>query len=90
VDGSDEEYVAGAECDFNHQVWQLKDHFWKLLEVACLNHTYALKHKINGFTMMKNFMTPRALSKGKKHEGDLGGNGATSNPGEVVVMTTYN
>jgi hypothetical protein len=40
--------------------------------------------------MMKNFMTPGTLSKGKKHEGDLGGKGVASDPGEVAVMTIYN
>jgi hypothetical protein len=36
--------------------------------------------------MMKNFMTSRALSKGKKPEGDPGRKGTVSFPGEATVM----
>jgi hypothetical protein len=61
----------------------------KLLEVACLNHTYSTKHKLKDYTMMKNFMTSGALSKGKKPEGDQGGNGAASDPEEAAVMIIY-
>jgi hypothetical protein len=39
--------------------------------------------------MMKNFMTSGALSKGKKPEGDQGGNGAASDPEEAAVMIIY-
>jgi hypothetical protein len=39
--------------------------------------------------MMKNFMTSGALSKGKKPEGDQGGNDAASDPEEAAVMIIY-
>jgi hypothetical protein len=41
--------------------------------------------------MMRNFLTLGAFSKGRKPEGggDLGGKGATPNPGEVEVMTNF-
>jgi hypothetical protein len=67
----------------------LKDHFKKLLEVTCLNHTYPIKHKLKERTMMKNFVTSGALSKGKKTEGDQGGRGATPFLGEEVVLMIY-
>jgi hypothetical protein len=70
VDDFNEEYVTAAERDFRHQAWQLKDHFKKLLEVTCPNHTYPIKHKLKECTMMKNFMTTGALLSypgSKKH-----------------------
>jgi hypothetical protein len=39
--------------------------------------------------MLRNFMTLRALSKGKKPEGGLGGNVTTPFPGEEAVMLIY-
>jgi hypothetical protein len=63
VDDSDEKYVTTAESDFKHWVQQPKGHFEKLLEVACLNHAYHVKHKLKDCTMMENFITSGALSK---------------------------
>jgi hypothetical protein len=45
-------------------------------------------HKLKESTMMKNYKTSGALSKGKKHEGDSGGGGGevvTPFPGEEAV-----
>jgi hypothetical protein len=64
VDESDEEYVVATEHEFMHQAWYPKDHFKKVLKVACPNHTYLVKYKLKDCTMLKNFMTsgpsPRA------------------------------
>jgi ribosomal 50S subunit-associated protein YjgA (DUF615 family) len=60
----DEEYVVAAKCDFKRQAHQLNEHFEKLLESACLNYVYPVEHKLKECTMMKNFMTSLALSKG--------------------------
>jgi hypothetical protein len=59
VDGFDKEYVAAAERDFKHQVLQPKDRFEKLLEPACLRHTYPLKHD-------EKFHDPRNSLKGQE------------------------
>jgi hypothetical protein len=77
------------EHDFKHQVWQPKDHFEKLLKVACPNHTYPVKHKHKDCTMMKKFMTSGVLSRSKKAERDLCGKGVTSVLEKAVVMTIY-
>jgi hypothetical protein len=53
------------------------------------NHSYPIKHKLKNYTMMKNFMTSRALSRGRKPEGDPGGKDAAPTPGEVSVMTIF-
>jgi hypothetical protein len=57
MNDSDEEYVLVTECNFKRQAWQSKDHFVKLLEVACPNHKYPIKHKLKDCTTIKNFMT---------------------------------
>jgi hypothetical protein len=64
----------------------LRDHLEKLLEATCLNHSYPIKHKLKNYTMMKNFMTSGALSRGKKFEGDPGGKGTTPAPKKTAVM----
>jgi hypothetical protein len=86
LDSFDEEYVTTVERDFKHHARQPKDHFEKLLEAACPNHTHPVKHKLKDCTMMKNFMTSGALSKGEKPEGDPGGKGAVPFPEEEAVM----
>jgi hypothetical protein len=86
---SDEEYVMVVECDFKCQAWPPKVYFEKLLESACPNHTYYIKHKLKDCTMMKNFLTFGALSKGKNPEGDPGEKGVARFPREEAVMMIY-
>jgi hypothetical protein len=38
------------------QVWPPIDHFERLLEEACPNHTYPIKQKLRDCGMLKNFM----------------------------------
>jgi hypothetical protein len=72
VDDSDEEYVVAVEHYFKCKMWQPSEHFKKLLMVACPNHVYPVKDKLKECTMLKNFMTSGALSKGKTPERGLG------------------
>jgi hypothetical protein len=67
----------------------LTDHIKKLLEVTCPNHAYPKRHKLNGCTMMKNYMTSVCLVKGKKPEEDPGGKATTPIPGEEADMSIY-
>jgi hypothetical protein len=60
ADDSGEGFVVTAECDFKLWARPLKDHFKKLLEVACPHHPYPIKHKLNDFTMIKRFTTSGA------------------------------
>jgi hypothetical protein len=46
-----------------------KDHFEKLLEATYPHHSNPVKHKLKYYTMMKNFMTSVAFSKGRKPGG---------------------
>jgi hypothetical protein len=89
AEGSDEEHVAGTKHDFKCQVRQLNDHFVKLPEATCPSHASPIKHKHKECTMMKNYMTLGALSKGKKPEGDPRGKAAAPFPGEEAVMSIY-
>jgi hypothetical protein len=38
-----------------------KDHFEKLLEKTCPNHSYAVKHKLRDCNLMKSFMNMGSL-----------------------------
>jgi hypothetical protein len=51
-----------AVGNMKHQARPLKDHFGKLLKETCLNHTYAVKHKLRDCSLMKSFMTMESLS----------------------------
>jgi hypothetical protein len=75
--------------DFKRLTWYLKDHFEKLLKVACLNHSYPIKHKLKDYTMMKIFMTSEALSMGKKPEGDPSRKDVAPITGKAVVMAIF-
>jgi hypothetical protein len=40
------------------------DHFEKLLDEPCPNHTYSIKPKLRDYSMMKNFMALTSLTRG--------------------------
>jgi hypothetical protein len=46
------------------QVWPPIDHFERLLEGACPNLAYPVKHKLNDCNMIKNFMILVFLTRG--------------------------
>jgi hypothetical protein len=66
ADGSDEEHVMTAKCDFKRQARQPNDHFEKLLRATCPNHVYPIKHKLTECTMMKNFMNLNGSLQGQE------------------------
>jgi hypothetical protein len=86
---SNEELVATAECDFKHQAWLPRDHFEKLHEVRCPNHTYPVKHKLKECTMMKNYKTMGSLARSTKPEDDSVGKAAAPSLVEKAVMSIY-
>jgi hypothetical protein len=47
-----------------HQARLPTNHFERLLEEACPNHAYAVKHKLRDCSLMKNFMATGSLSWG--------------------------
>jgi hypothetical protein len=76
----DEELIVASERDSKRQAWQPANHFEKLLEATCPNHTYPVRHKLKECTMMKNYMTIGTFAKGKRPEGDLVGKAAAPLP----------
>jgi hypothetical protein len=53
TDDSDEELMAAAEHDFKCPALSPTNHFEKLLNTACPNHTFPIKHKLKECSMTK-------------------------------------
>jgi hypothetical protein len=60
------------------------DYFKRLLEEACPNHVYPVKHKLKDYGMMRSFMTSGSLTWGTKPDEGLDGSDATPFPKENV------
>jgi hypothetical protein len=58
---------------FMRQAWQPANHFEKLFEATCPNHTYPVRQKLKECTMMKNYMTSGTFARGKKPKDDSTG-----------------
>jgi hypothetical protein len=89
VDGSDKEYIIAVGCTVKYQAWPPTDHFERLLEDACSNHAYVVKHKLKDYVMMKNFTISRFVTWDRGPEGNLCRRGVIPFPGEEAVMTVY-
>jgi hypothetical protein len=89
VGDSNEELVAAAERNVKWQASLPTDHFEKLPQANCPNHSYPIRHKLKECTMMKNYMTTRTFAKAKKPEGDSMGKVAAPFPEENAVMSIY-
>jgi hypothetical protein len=63
------------------------NHFERLLEEACPNHTYPIKHKLRDCTMMKNFMVSGSLTRGIGLDEVPDESNMMPFPGEDVFMT---
>jgi hypothetical protein len=70
-------------------VWPPTDHFEKLLDETCPNHTYPIKHKLGDCGMMKNFMVSGSLAQGMGVDGVPDKGDMTPFLGEYMVMTIY-
>jgi hypothetical protein len=66
ADDFDEELIATVERDLKCQSQQPADHFEKLLKAIYPNYAYPVRHKLKECTMMNNYMTMEAFTKGKK------------------------
>jgi hypothetical protein len=69
------EYVAAAERSVKCKAQSPIDNFEKLVEAACPDHAYPIKHKLKNCDMVRNFMTSRSLTRGKEPEEDQGRKG---------------
>jgi hypothetical protein len=70
ADGSDKKCVMPARHSVKRQVQPQIDHFVRLLEEACPNHAYPVKHKLKDNNMMKNFITLGSLTQDKEPKED--------------------
>jgi hypothetical protein len=75
------ECVTTAMHNGKRQVRPLIDHFERPPEEACPNHMYPIKHKLKDCSMIKNFMTPRSLTRDMEPEEDLGRSNVMPFPG---------
>jgi hypothetical protein len=60
--GSGTRCMPIATHNDKHSVRPPMNHFKRLLEEACPNHTYPIKHKLKDCGMMRSFMTLRSLT----------------------------
>jgi hypothetical protein len=63
VGDSSVKHAAEVVGNNKHWVRLPKDHIKKLLKETCLNHAYAIKHKLRDCSLIKNFMTTGFLSR---------------------------
>jgi hypothetical protein len=62
---------------------------YRLLEGACPNHAYPMKHKLRDYNMMKNFMVPGSLNRGIGLDEVQGESDVTPFLWEDVIMMIY-
>jgi hypothetical protein len=84
----DMECVMTVARSGKRQERPLTEHFERLLEGACSNHAYPIKHKLKGCSMMKNFMT--SFTRDREPEEDPDESDAMPFPREDVIMMVYN
>jgi hypothetical protein len=71
------------------QARPLTDHFKRLLEEACHNHMYPIKHKLKDCDMMKNFMISGSLTRAMELDEVPDGSNTMPFPRENAVMMIY-
>jgi hypothetical protein len=65
------------------------DNFKRLLEEACPNHAYPIRHKLKDCDMMKSFMISGSLTRGTELDEDPGGSTRMPFPRDDAVMIVY-
>jgi hypothetical protein len=89
VGGSDAERIVTTAHSVEHQARPPTDHFRRLLEGACPNHAYPIRHKLKDCDMMKSFMIFGSFTRGMELNEDLCRSDTMPFPGEDTVMTVY-
>jgi hypothetical protein len=77
--------VETAPDSGKHQAWPPTDHFQWLIEEACPNHVYPIKHKLRDCGMMNNFMVSGSLTRGMELDEVLDEDNTTPFPREHHV-----
>jgi hypothetical protein len=65
------------------------DHFKRLLEEACPNHTYLVRHKLKDYEMMRSFMTLGSYTWGTMIDKEPVRSDTSPFPEENAVMMVY-
>jgi hypothetical protein len=87
ADNSNMERIMTVGRSVKRHARPLTDHFKRLLEEACPNHVYPIKHKLRDYGMMKNFIVSGSLTWDMEPKEDLGRRDVMPFPREDVVMT---
>jgi hypothetical protein len=64
-------------------------YFKRLLEEACPNHAYLIRHKLKDCGMMRSFMTSGSLTWGTEPDEEPNGNDAAPFPEGNTIMTVF-
>jgi hypothetical protein len=89
ADNSNMEHVVTNVCSVKRQDQPLIDYFESLLERACHNHVYPIKHKLKDYGMMKSVTILGSLTQDMEHKEDLSRRHVMPFPREDVAMTVY-
>jgi hypothetical protein len=87
--GSSVRRTSTATCNNKRQVRQPTDHFKRLLEEACLNHAYPVRHKLKDCGKMRSFMTSRSITWGAELDEGPDGRDTSPFPEENTVLIVY-
>jgi hypothetical protein len=82
-------HISTTTRSDNHPVRSPTDHFNRLLEEACPNHTYPIRHKFKDCGMMRSFMTSRSLTWGAELDEVPDESDTTLFPEENAVVMVY-
>jgi hypothetical protein len=82
-------HVVTTTSSDKHQAWSPIDHFERLIEEACPNHSYPIKHKLKDYDMMKKFRVLGYLTQGMELNEDPSGSDTMCFPKEDAVVMVY-
>jgi hypothetical protein len=81
--------VTAATCGGRRLTRTPSDHFNRLLEEACPNHAYPVRHKLKDCRLMRSFMTSWSLTWGTDLDKGPDRSGTTRFPKENAVMMVF-
>jgi hypothetical protein len=85
--GSSRRCITMAAHGNKHLARSPTDHFRRLLEVACPDHVYPIRHKLEDYDMTKIFMISGSFTQGIELNKDPGGSDTMPFHEEDTVMT---
>jgi hypothetical protein len=82
-------HISTATHSDKRLVWLPTDHFKRLLEEACPNHAYSVRHKLKDYSMMRSFMTLGSLTYYAELDERSDGSNTMPFPEVNTIMTVY-